>query len=150
MDPARKEIVANHRRFPSCIDGSTDLKKEFKKMSLDSSSSIKDILRSPKKSTSLETNINAKRNSKEEFRLQPSTNPRKEDTLRNTLKATPELLAQLLKGSSEKLVTEQYQLNKQRVGIVSMSLPTAVLKCLVSTDIFFTRYNLYSSSTLLF
>lgn len=135
MDPARKEVVANHRRFPSCIDGSTDLKKEFKKMSLDSSatSTIKDILRSPKKSTSLETNINAKRNSKEEFRLQ-STTPtvRKDDSLRSTLKATPELLAQLLKGSSEKLVAEQHQMNKQRVNVVSMSLPTAVLKCLVS------------------
>lgn len=149
MDPSRKEIVANHRRFPSCIDGSTDLKKEFKKMSLDSSatSTIKDILRSPKKSTSLETNINnSKRNSKEEFRIQAATNAntRKDDSLRSTLKATPELLAQLLKGSSEKLVTEQHQLNKQRVGVVSMSLPTAVLKCLVSSFILFIfLYNYY-------
>lgn len=105
-------------------------------MSLDSSAtgSAKDILRSPKKSTSLETNMNAKRNSKEEFRS--SNINRKEDSLRSTLKATPELLAQLLKGSSEKLVTEQHQLNKQRVGVVSMSLPTAVLKCLVSEQFY--------------
>lgn len=131
MDPARKEVIGNHRRFPSYIDGSTDLKKEFKKMSLDSSSA-KDSLRSSKKSSSLETNINVKRNSKEESRGHQSTPSRREDSSQNTLKATPELLAQLLKGSSEKLVAEQHQLNKQKSG-VSMALPTAVLKCLVSS-----------------
>lgn len=99
-------------------------------MSLDSSSA-KDSQRSPKKCSSLETNINVKGNSKEESRSQQAMPNTRDDSSPNTLKATPELLAQLLKGSSEKLVAEQHQLNKQKIG-VAMTLPTAVLKCMVS------------------
>lgn len=50
----------------------------------------------------------------------------------NTIQATPQLLAELLKGSSERLVSEQLQSNQR---ITSSSLPTAVLKCLVSPKI---------------
>lgn len=50
----------------------------------------------------------------------------------NTIQATPQLLAELLKGSSERLVSEQLQSNQR---ITSSSLPTAVLKCLVSLTI---------------
>lgn len=56
-------------------------------------------------------------------------------TKHNTsLKATPELLAELLKGSSEKMVTsEQKKKCGNRTGSEHPSaLPTAVLKCLVS------------------
>lgn len=47
----------------------------------------------------------------------------------NAIQATPQLLAELLKGSSERLVSEQIQSNQR---ITSYSLPTAVLKCVVS------------------
>ncbi len=52
----------------------------------------------------------------------------------NTIQATPQLLAELLKGSSERLVSEQLQSNQR---ITSSTLPTAVLKCLVSHEFFF-------------
>lgn len=127
---AKEPLHSNHRRFPSCIDSTTDLKKEFKKMSLDSSV-LKEPLRSPKKCTSLETNINAKRPSKEESKSQFTVH-RKDDASSNTLKATPELLAQLLKGSSEKLVAEQFERKLHQHPGESITLPTALLKCLVS------------------
>lgn len=136
MDTTAKEpLHSNHRRFPSCIDSSTDLKKEFKKMSLDSSM-LKEPLRTPKKCASLETNINAgasssKRTSKDEPKSQFTVH-RKDDASPNTLKATPELLAQLLKGSSEKLVAEQFERKAHQSPGESITLPTALLKCLVS------------------
>lgn len=127
---AKEPLHSNHRRFPSCIDSTTDLKKEFKKMSLDSSV-LKEPLRAPKKFTSLETNINAKRPSKDESKSQFTVH-RKDDASSNTLKATPELLAQLLKGSSEKLVAEQFERKLHQHPGESITLPTALLKCLVS------------------
>lgn len=54
--------------------------------------------------------------------------PRSASKHKASLKATPELLAELLKGSSEKLVKAE-QKNKSD----SNALPTAVLRCLVST-----------------
>lgn len=49
------------------------------------------------------------------------------------LVASPELLAELLKGSSEKLVTEQLTGATSPTN-GSNALPTAVLKCLVSNN----------------
>lgn len=51
------------------------------------------------------------------------------------LVASPELLAELLKGSSEKLVTEQLT-GATSPNNGSNALPTAVLKCLVSNNHF--------------
>lgn len=53
-----------------------------------------------------------------------------------SLVASPELLAELLKGSSEKLVTEQLTGGASPNNNASNALPTAVLKCLVSRSLF--------------
>lgn len=50
---------------------------------------------------------------------------------------TPELLAELLKGSSERMVSEQRQNSVSMLGgNFSLSLPTAVLRCLVSQNLY--------------
>lgn len=161
MELSRKEPThSHHRKFPSNIDttGIMDIKKDAKKYSLDSARD-----RSPKKNASalLDTfsDKNMKRNavhekmhSMDESRLSgrkttaaasDSNNSAgsNSSSARKTIQATPELLAELLKGSSEKLVAEQHQMN-QRSGSSSGSstpatLPTAVLKCLVSFSILF-------------
>lgn len=49
-----------------------------------------------------------------------------------TIKATPELLAELLRGSSEKMSTAERERNKKAFHYESISLPTAVQKFMVS------------------
>ena len=73
----------------------------------------------------------------DEIRFLPTRTPSERSFILNTpetpkgsIVATPELLAELLKGSSEKLVNEERQSNNSTDG--STALPTAVLKCLVS------------------
>lgn len=131
-DSYAKEV--SHKRFPSYVDTSTvnELKKDQKKMSLDNlSKSHENFGKDSKKSSG--TGDKLQKHSLDEGRLMPSTesgNKKKyvSDTP-NTIQATPQLLAELLKGSSERLVSEQLQSNQR---ITSSSLPTAVLKCLVS------------------
>lgn len=57
---------------------------------------------------------------------------------KTSLKATPELLAELLKGSSEKMVTSEQTKKSSNRSMADHSniLPTAVLKCLVSAFTF--------------
>ncbi|KAJ6633321.1 hypothetical protein Bhyg_17292, partial [Pseudolycoriella hygida] len=128
-DSYSKEV--SHKRFPSYVDTSTvnELKKEQKKMSLDNlSKSQENFCKDPKKMSG--TGDKLQKHSLDEGRLNSSseTGYKKKclsDT--NTIQATPQLLAELLKGSSERLVSEQLQSN-QRVTL--SSLPTAVLKCM--------------------
>lgn len=144
---AKDASNSHHRKFPSNIDSTSvgDLKKEVKKYSLDSCTSRD---RSPKKPAialldslsdkNLRKNYAEKR--AEEVRHSGGRNPPIERKMaidgsmdkpsKKLLEPTPELLAALLRGSSEKLVTEQHQKN-QRIG-ASSSLPTAVLNCVVS------------------
>lgn len=50
-----------------------------------------------------------------------------------SLKASPELLAELLRGSSEKMSTAERERNKKSFYYDSISLPVAVQKFMVST-----------------
>lgn len=128
-DSHSKEV--SHKRFPSYVDTSTitELKKDQKKMSLDNLSKSHENF--AKKSTG--TGEKLQKHSLDEGRLMssPDSGSKKNYTSNapNTIQATPQLLAELLKGSSERLVSEQLQSNQR---ITSSSLPTAVLKCLVS------------------
>lgn len=131
-DSYSKEV--SHKRYPSYVDTSTvnELKKDQKKMSLDNLSKShenfgKDIKKSSGNSEKLQ------KHSLDEGRLTSSSDGANKKkyvpNTSNTIQATPQLLAELLKGSSERLVSEQLQSNQR---ITSSTLPTAVLKCLVS------------------
>ena len=150
-ESTRSDLVAHHRRFPSSVDTSTKqitsdpgFRKDSKKFSLDSSRA-EDRL---SKRASSETNDKlSKRNSSspaavsllasptekvqhkrslDEMKL--SQNHRGQQS-KSHLKATPELLAELLKGSSEKMVTAE---QRHKSHHSSNALPSAVLRCLVS------------------
>lgn len=129
-------IVAHHRRYPS-IDQFND---KTKKLSLDSnldkskraSSELND--KNPKRNSSGASEKSFQKRSFDEIRLsQVSRTPseRSVDTPKGGgILPTPELLAELLKGSSERLAAEQSQMGGAGSG--STALPSAVLKCLVS------------------
>jgi hypothetical protein len=146
-------VQHSHKRYPSSVDQrSMDFDKNVKneiskKLSLDSNSNDK----SPKRTSSDTSDKHSKRNSSsasdkkrslDEIRLSARTGTPSErsfvlntpDTPKSaTPAATPELLAELLKGSSEKLVNEQLQVSQSNISLSSsQALPTAVLKCLVS------------------
>lgn len=139
-DSYSKEV--SHKRFPSYVDTSTvnEAKKEQKKMSLDNlSKSHENFGKDSKKSSG--TSEKLQKHSLDEGRLMSSSesgNKKKvASNTPNTIQATPQLLAELLKGSSERLVSEQLQSNQR---ITSSSLPTAVLKCLVSLNYRFNKF----------
>lgn len=129
-------IVAHHRRYPS-IDQFND---KTKKLSLDSnldkskraSSEVHD--KNPKRNSSGASEKSFQKRSFDEIRLsQVSRTPsdRSVETPKGAgILPTPELLAELLKGSSERLAAEQNQMGGAGSG--STALPSAVLKCLVS------------------
>lgn len=130
-------IIAHHRRYPS-IDQFND---KTKKLSLDSnldkskraSSEVHD--KNPKRNSSGASEKSFQKRSFDEIRLsQVSRTPsdRSVETPKGGggILPTPELLAELLKGSSERLAAEQNLMGGAGSG--SSALPSAVLKCLVS------------------
>lgn len=140
MTPTHDQF--SHKRFPSFVETPTSCephKKESK--NVPPSSLSRD--RSPKRASSemghtkrnsSNASDKSQKRSLDEKRLssQVSRTPSDRsvslntpDTLRPGLQATPELLAELLKGSSEKIATDTHLSG-------SSMLPTAVLKCLVS------------------
>lgn len=143
----------NHKRYPSSMDQrvveSPDrltFKSDSKKLSLDSHLSVE---KSPKRTSSDTT---SDKHSKKNFSNEKLVAKRSLDEIRiptsqtdkafilNTpetpknMTATPELLAELLKGSSEKLLNEQNHNKKHQNRSINnsngMSLPTAVLNSL--------------------
>lgn len=173
---SQEVLVSHHKRYPSNIEQRTldnqraerlSLKQDSKKLSLDSNISDKipkrtssDISDKHIKRTSSNATDNKahQKRSLDEMRLsQSSRTPSERSFILNTpetpktMDATPELLAELLKGSSERLVTELHHnknCNKNTTkdgnnnsgnsnnsnSSGSTALPTAVLKCLVSTE----------------
>lgn len=143
----------HHKRYPSSVDhrmvDSGDrftFKHDNKKLSLDSHLSVE---KAPPKRTSSDSSdkhskknfsdkITAKR-SLDEIRMPTSSGDKSyilntPDTPKS-MAATPELLAELLKGSSEKLLNEQNSSKKHQSRNISssgMSLPIAVLNSLNS------------------
>lgn len=145
-DTSRKDLISNHRRFPSCIDSTMcmDMKKDIRKNTVTPNNPKE---RSPKKSTILDNNSD--QISKQLFNPKSDEIPQivrnsmdGKDQLdrvvdnsghimpRKPIQASPELLAALLKGSSEKLTAEQHQMSRK--SGISLALPPAVLTCLVS------------------
>lgn len=148
----------NHKRYPSSVDHRSTVtdtaerltfKHDTKKLSLDSHLSVE---KSPKRTSSDISDKHSKKNfhnekllakrSLDEIRI--PTTPVDRSFIINTpetpknMAATPELLAELLKGSSEKLLNEQNKNKKHQTrnnsnnNSNSNSLPTAVLNSLNS------------------
>jgi hypothetical protein len=145
-------LPINHKRYPSSIDhraidapDRVSFKHDSKKLSLDSHLSVD---KSPKRTSSDTTDKHSKKNfsnekllskrSLDEIRI--PTSPADKSFILNTpetpkMTASPELLAELLKGSSEKLLNEQNHNKKHQsrnTNSNGMSLPTAVLNSLNS------------------
>lgn len=148
-------LPINHKRYPSSVDQRVidvpdrlSFKHDSKKLSLDSHLSVE---KSPKRTSSDTT---SDKHSKKNFNNEKLVAKRSLDEIRipttqvdkafilNTpetpknMTASPELLAELLKGSSEKLLNEQNHnkkhQNRNNVNSNGMSLPTAVLNSLNS------------------
>jgi hypothetical protein len=139
-------LPISHKRYPSSVDqravDSGDriiFKHDNKKLSLDSHLSVD---KAPPKRTSSDSSdkhskkLNTKR-SLDEIRM---PTPNANSFVLNTpetpksMTATPELLAELLRGSSEKLLNDQNNnkkhQNRNNTSNSGMSLPTAVLNSL--------------------
>lgn len=147
-------LPINHKRYPSSVDQRVidapdrlSFKHDSKKLSLDSHLSVE---KSPKRTSSDTSDKHSKKNftndklvakrSLDEIRI--PTSPADKKFILNTpdtpksMTASPELLAELLKGSSEKLLNEQNHSkkhqNRSNTNSGGMSLPTAVLNSLNS------------------
>lgn len=146
-------LPISHKRYPSSVDQRvTDLadrlsfKHDNKKLSLDSHLSVE---KSPKRTSSDTSDKHSKKNfsneekitakrSLDEIRMPKTSSdktyvPNTTETQKN-IAATPELLAELLKGSSEKLLNEQNHSKKNQNRYSEtyngLSLPTAVINSL--------------------
>lgn len=147
-------LPINHKRYPSSVDHRVNdapdrfsFKHDNKKLSLDSHLSVE---KSPKRTSSDTSDKHSKKNfnneklvakrSLDEIRI--PTSPGVKNYVLNTpetpkaMTASPELLAELLKGSSEKLLNEQNHnkkhLNRNNSNSNGSTLPAAVLKSLNS------------------
>lgn len=139
----------NHKKFSSGVDqrtivGSSDhLQCESmstpKKLSFDSFLSVDQ--KSPKRTTSDTTDKHWKKNNEKLIQkrsfdeIQIPTPPLDKKFVLNTpdtpnIVATPELLAELLKGSSEKILTDQTQSKKHQIRNSNNQLPSPVLNSL--------------------
>lgn len=148
-------LPISHKRYPSSVDqrviDTTDrlsFKHDSKKLSLDSHLSVE---KSPKRTSSDTSDKHSKKNfsnekltakrSLDEIRMPTTTLDNKfvlnTPETPKSMTASPELLAELLKGSSEKLLNEQnhnkkHQNRNSNHNSNGMSLPAAVLKSLNS------------------
>lgn len=151
--PSPDPLPINHKKYPSNIDHRSidsdhlSLRSEgvTKKLSLDSHLSVE---KSPKRASSDISDKHSKKNYGDKFvqkrnfdELRVSTTPSEKAFVLNTpetpknMAATPELLAELLKGSSEKILTDQTSQNKKHQmrnsnNSNSSGLPLAVLNSL--------------------
>lgn len=155
--PSPDPLPLHHKKYPSSIDQRvTDSAENLpfkpdgatKKLSLDSHLSVDQ--KSPKRASSDISDKHSKKNYNDKFiqkrnfdELRVSTTPSEKNFVLNTpetpknMAATPELLAELLKGSSEKILTDQTSQNKKHQqqmrnsgGSNSSGLPLAVLNSL--------------------
>lgn len=153
----KTEITAQHKRFPSNVESlprhnasDPGFRKDTKKFSVDAfdrltkraSSEAKEKISSKRNTSSPAaisllnfTNEALQKLTLEEIKQQQQQKNKKD---KSGIKATPELLAELLKGSSEKLATaekqqqQQHRKQQRQVDNGSIALPTAVLRFLVS------------------
>lgn len=156
-------LPIHHKRYPTSYEHRDAdrilFTNDSKKFSLDSHLSVE---KSPKRTSSDISDKHSKKNaytaekllqkrSLDEIRM-PTAQATKafELTTPETPKATPELLAQLLKGSSEKLINEHNHNKKHHKSISNnngMPLPTAVLNSLNSLVSFYFDVFSFSNTT---
>lgn len=145
-------VHSHHRRYPSCVE--TSPRKETKKFSTDSymrpaddrynkralSESKEKIT---KRNASSPAAISLLSTANEKLHRYNTDDRGKSPIKQNTLpiKASPELLAQLLAGSSEKMTTAERERNKKQLHVDAYALPMAVQQFLVSVCAIFTIYS---------
>lgn len=151
MEKPPTELSVQHRRSPSCVESITRnnssdpgfCKDTSKKISVDNfappyderetkraSSETKEKLTKRNASSPAAISLLNFTNEKLQQISFDEMNRHKAHKHKSSLKATPELLAELLKGSSEKMAAAE----RSRKNVdYTMSLPNAVLRCLVSS-----------------
>lgn len=150
MEAPQNEAVhaAHHKRFPSCVE--TSPRKETKKFSADHFVLRNVDDRHSKRAMSETKEKLTKRNASSPGAISLLSNAEKMQRFDDRgkspmkhnqslpLKASPELLAELLRGSSEKMTTaEQRERNKKALHVDAYALPMAVQQFLVSVFICF-------------
>lgn len=147
MEAQRNEqIHSNHKRYPSCVE--TSPRHDAKKFSTDNymTRSVADERHGKRASSESKEKI-TKRNASSPAAISllgsskaqhyhsddRSKVPVKQNTL--PIKASPELLAELLRGSSEKMTTAERQRN-EKLHADLYRLPVAVQQFSVSSDFF--------------
>lgn len=148
METPRTELVHNHKRYPSCVE--TSPRKEAKKYSADNYV-VRNDDRHSKRAMSESKDKITKRNASSPAaisllsadKLHRADDRGKSPVKQNTLpmKASPELLAELLRGSSEKMTTSERERNRKLVHVDAYTLPMAVQQFAVS--VFFTTLNIH-------
>lgn len=140
--PRNEPIQTHHKRYPSCVE--TSPRKETKKFSTDNFITRNTDDRHSKRASSETKEKITKRNAsspgaialKEGNDKLHRFDDRGKSPLKHNislpLKASPELLAELLKGSSEKMTTAERERNKKLLTVDAYALPAAVQKFLVS------------------
>lgn len=134
-----------HKRFPSCVETTpataaiVAARKDTKKVSVDTFFGRNTEDRHSKRAASESKEKMTKRNasSPAAISMLSVATDNKHDKSDKSIKASPELLAELLRGSSEKMSTAERERNKKAVHHESISLPAAVQKFMVSGNSFY-------------
>lgn len=133
IETPRTEITQHcHKRFPSCIETPV-AQKESKKVSVDTffGRNLDDHHNKRAASESKEKLTKRNASSPAAISMLSVAADHKHDKSGKSIKATPELLAELLRGSSEKMSTAERERNKKAFHYDSISLPMAVQKFVV-------------------
>lgn len=146
--PRTDTVHSHHKRYPSCVE--TSPRKETKKYSTDSYMRITDDRHSKralseskekitKRNASSPAGMSLLSTANEKLHRFNTDDRGKSPIKQNTLpiKATPELLAQLLSGSSEKMTTAERERNKKQLHVDAYALPAAVQPFLRSVSVNF-------------
>lgn len=145
IEARRNEHLHSHKRYPSCVE--TSPRQDSKKYSADSyltrniddrhnkraSSESKEKITKRNASSPAAISSLSAANEKSQRSDDRSKMPCKQQTL--PIKASPELLAELLRGSSEKMTTSERERNKKvQQHSDAYALPMAVQQFLVSVS----------------
>lgn len=147
--PRNETVHGHHKRFPSCIETSPRKERETKKFSADhfivrnvddrhskrAMSETKEKLSN--RNASSPGAISLLSNVEKMHRFDDRGKPQMKHNQSLPLKASPELLAELLRGSSEKMTTAERERNKKVLHVDAYVLPMAVQQFLVSMIICF-------------
>lgn len=143
--PRKEAIHASHKRYPSCVE--TSPRKETKKFSADNYITRNTDDRHSKRAQSESKEKITKRNASSPAGMSllggekmHRFDDRGKSPMKHNqslpLKATQELLAELLRGSSEKMTTAERERNKKMLHVDAYALPSAVQQFLVSVRFF--------------